>query len=373
MDNNKEILYSTPDEQVQKLKIKKLIFEDEDFAKNQLAEYGYYNIINSYKAPYMTTIDGNKEYFSGTSFEQIYSLFTLDHNLRNSIMSAMLDFEEHLRAATAEVIARNWGTDHNEYLKWEHYRDRRVVNERFSLRGILGTLRQNIMSGKDPIKYYRENYGIVPPWILFKGTYFSTLINLIRLFKNDQKKELIHIMYDLDEETSSSPIVTRLFSETLFMCLDFRNRAAHGGRIYNFEPRDTAFLLNNSDLQNYFQDLSTWQDSRGVAQLLALLSCFTYLNPYVTIDSSLSEEINRHLSVYPQDKVIIENFIGMELTVKKVIWISPKTRKFHTNPNCSGMKDCMKITYDETAFDLSKFEPCKKCCKDFLISIPDNL
>ena len=20
----------------------------------------------------------------------------------------------------AEVIARNWGTDHNEYLKWEH-------------------------------------------------------------------------------------------------------------------------------------------------------------------------------------------------------------------------------------------------------------
>ena len=112
----------------------------------------------------------------------------------------------------AEVIARNWGTDHNEYLKWEHYRDRRVVNERFSLRGILGTLRQNIMSGKVPIKYYRENYGIIPPWILFGGTYFSTLINLIRLFKNDQKKELIHIMYNLDEESSSSPIVTKKLS-----------------------------------------------------------------------------------------------------------------------------------------------------------------
>ena len=41
MDNNKKILYSTSDEQVQKLKSKKLIFEDENFAKNQLAEYGY--------------------------------------------------------------------------------------------------------------------------------------------------------------------------------------------------------------------------------------------------------------------------------------------------------------------------------------------
>ena len=68
------------------------------------------------------------------------------------------------------------------------------------------------MSGKDPIKYYRENYGIIPPWILFGGTYFSTLINLIRLFKNDQKKELIHIMYNLDEESSSSPIVTKKLS-----------------------------------------------------------------------------------------------------------------------------------------------------------------
>lgn len=174
------------------------------------------------------------------------------------------------------------------------------------------------------------------------------------------------MMYNLDEKTSSSPIVTRFFSETLFMCLDFRNRAAHGGRIYNFEPRDTAFLLKNSDLQDYFQDLDCWNEARGVAQLLALLSCFTYLNPYSTIDSSLSEEINRHLTRYPQDKDIIESFIGIKLITKKVIWISPKTHKYHTDPNCSGMKNVMKITYDETTFDLSQFEPCKKCCKNFL-------
>lgn len=115
------------------------------------------------------------------------------------------------------------------------------------------------------------------------------------------------------------------------MCLDFRNRAAHGGRIYNFEPRDTAFLLKNSDLQDYFQDLDCWNEARGVAQLLALLSCFTYLNPYSTIDSSLSEEINRHLTRYPQDKDIIESFIGIKLITKKVIWISPKTHKYHTD------------------------------------------
>ena len=92
MNTSKEILYSTPGEQIQKLKSKNLYFENEDFAKTQLAEYGYYNIINSYKAPYVNIENDQKKYKQGTSFEQIYSLFILDHNLRNSIMSAMLDF-----------------------------------------------------------------------------------------------------------------------------------------------------------------------------------------------------------------------------------------------------------------------------------------
>ena len=369
MNTSKEILYSTPGEQIQKLKSKNLYFENEDFAKTQLAEYGYYNIINSYKAPYVNIENDQKKYKQGTSFEQIYSLFILDHNLRNSIMSAMLDFEEHLRAATAEVIARNWGTDHNEYLKWKHYRDRSVAKDRFSLNGILSTLRQNLASDKDPIRYYRENYHIVPPWILLKGTYFSTLINLIRLFKNQQKKELIQIMYNLDDTTSSSPIIVKLFSETLFMCLDFRNRAAHGGRVYNFEPRDTAFLLNDPYLLNLFRDLECWKDSHGVAQLLALLSCFTYLNPYNTIDSSLSEEINRHLSTYPQDQQLIENIMGMDIIHKKIIWISPKTNIFHIDPYCSGIKNYIKVTFDDDDFHFTHLKPCKKCCKDFFNTI----
>ena len=39
MNTSKEILYSTPGEQIQKLKSKNLYFENEDFAKTQLAEY----------------------------------------------------------------------------------------------------------------------------------------------------------------------------------------------------------------------------------------------------------------------------------------------------------------------------------------------
>ncbi|MCI9446598.1 MAG: Abi family protein [Lachnospiraceae bacterium] len=101
--------------------------------------------------------------------------------------------------------AKTFGTDHNHYLKRQNYRDRRVSKQRFSLDGILGTLQKNIHSEKDPIKYYRENYGTVPPWILFKGTYFSTLVNFIRLFKARQKQEIIQKIYPIIQPESNSP------------------------------------------------------------------------------------------------------------------------------------------------------------------------
>lgn len=124
--------YTTIQQQIDSLKQKGLTFDDEENAKGMLQRYGYYNIINSYKEPYQNIVDGKRKYIEGTTFEQIYSMFTLDHNLRNSIMAAMLELEEGLRAAAAEVIAVRFGVDHNEYLKFHNYRDRYSANHNFS-------------------------------------------------------------------------------------------------------------------------------------------------------------------------------------------------------------------------------------------------
>ena len=109
----REIEYTTVQQQIDSLEGKGLIFGDKKGAQVVLERYGYYNIINSYKAPYQHIEDDEKKYISGTTFEQIYSIFTLDHNLRNSIMAAMLELEECLRAAAAEVIAVSFGINHN--------------------------------------------------------------------------------------------------------------------------------------------------------------------------------------------------------------------------------------------------------------------
>lgn len=45
--------YTTVEQQIQKLKSQKLLFEDENIAKQTLKTYGYYNIINGYRDPYI--------------------------------------------------------------------------------------------------------------------------------------------------------------------------------------------------------------------------------------------------------------------------------------------------------------------------------
>lgn len=355
----KDLKYTTSKEQIAHLKQKGLLFDDELIAMRNLDRYGYYNIINSYRGPYQTMINGQKEYLSDTTFEQIFSIFILDHNLRNSIMSSMLELEECLRAATAEVIAKNFGTDHNNYLNFNNYRDRPSSNPKFSLRNILGTLHTNIHSGKDPIRYYREKHEIVPPWILLKGTYFSTLINLIKFLKHDQKQELMHILVSNLNTESISPEIITMFQTTLFICLDYRNAAAHGGRIYNFRSNYSDKLKVTDNIISCFPQFQNVESQTGIHQFLTLLTIFKNKQPLQIVSNTLDKQIDRHLKIYPQDINLLSQSISMQINRQTYVFINDKTKIYHYNRICSGMSNARMVPMTEKI--TADYAACKRC------------
>ena len=102
---SKEILYTDVNNQIEKLKQQGLIIDNLNFAKTELQCYGYSNLIKSYRDPYTIMSDGKKIYRSGITFEQIWSLFILDKNLRYAVMGSMLDLEERVKEAAADTIA----------------------------------------------------------------------------------------------------------------------------------------------------------------------------------------------------------------------------------------------------------------------------
>ena len=313
MNEEKTLKYTTVNEQIEKLLRRGLIINDIESARDRLTQYGYYNIINSYKDPYLIIKKGSKHFKSGVSFEQLFSLFIFDHNLRNAILSSMLALEEHLKALTSEVLASSFGINENEYLRWKNFRDRQVVNERFGLKHILHDLQKNLSSGKDPIRYYRENYGFVPPWILFKGTYFSTMVNFVRLFKEPQKNYLVKLFYNCSDEILKSADIKTLLFNTLFLCLEYRNLAAHGGRVYNYIPTATVKLHKPSSLLLLSEDIHELIAPKGLALLLNMLSLLSYKEPFEIIDMSLRTEINRHLALYTKDINILGKSLNLTL------------------------------------------------------------
>lgn len=354
----KDFHYTTSEEQIAHLKQKGLIFDNESSAKKNLDRYGYYNIINSYRGPYQTYVDGEKVYLADTTFEQIFSMFLLDHNLRNSIMASMLDLEECLRAATAEVIAKNFGLDHSLYLNFRNFTDRPSTNPKFTLRNILGTLRNNIYSGKDPIRYYREQHGIVPPWILLKGTYFSTLVNLIKCFKHDQKQQLLHLLVSNLTDEIDSEIVS-LFQTILFVCLDYRNAAAHGGRIYNFQSSHAGKLKITDKIADCFPPLNGADAQAEIHQFVNLLSIFRNKQPQQIIANTLGEQINRHLKIYPRDISLLSQNLGVQISQETYVFINKKTGIYHFNPTCSGISNAHRLSMSTKI--ITRYHPCKRC------------
>lgn len=342
--------YTTTQQQIQKLKSQLLKIDDEDFAAQMLQRYGYYNIINGYRDPYMVQNYGVKKYCSDVTFDQIFDLFILDHKIRDAILLSMIDLEEHLRAVVADIIAEDFGSDYKTYLDKNNYRDRPVSNPRFRRNLILEGIRKTAESSNtQPIKYYREQHGIIPPWILLKGVNFGTLVNYIRFFKSPQRDKLVKQLYGDAVTDQNINTYKDLLSDTLFTCLEYRNLAAHGGRIYNYIPNTNIRYFKNSDTR------------KGLPQLLYILSRFNYIKPHLMLDSSLMEALNGYCNIYPNDLRRIESSTGFTLYKELQVWINPNSKKYHVNQHCGGAQCPVRLEINIA--ENMGYTACKRCCK----------
>ena len=83
-----EKIFKTINEQIDILKDKNLIIEDEEQAKEILLRENYFFLMG-YRHVFMNSAK-EKKFISGTTFSEVYSLFTFDRNFRNIIFKNVL-------------------------------------------------------------------------------------------------------------------------------------------------------------------------------------------------------------------------------------------------------------------------------------------
>ena len=225
--------FRTLEEQIEILKNRGLDIRDENFSKLILHRYSYYDIVNGYKSYFIDKNLEEETFLSGVTLEDLFSLYLFDSNLRDLTLSTIQKIEHVLRSITSYRIAESYGSEEVNYLCRENYNLGHKFDKKYELDKLFYKFEKILQDDIHPYKHYREKYKNCPPWILLKGTSLGNLIVFIRLQKKEIKEKIIadFFLRDINEITEKEK---NFFMDLI---LEFRNRAAHGNRIYNFKPQ----------------------------------------------------------------------------------------------------------------------------------------
>lgn len=214
--------FKTIDEQVQILRDKGLIINDEEATKEILLRENYF-FINGYRHLFMEGIKA-KEFLPGTTFEELYAMFNFDRKLRNILFKNLLIIENNLKSVFSYQLSKNYGYKEKDYLKPSNFTNNpdksRQVND--LLRKIKRQIRVN--GGQhSATTHYIYNYGYVPLWIMVKVLSFGIVCELYSIMKAKDQEEIANIFgMKVEELLNFLPILA-----------NYRNLCAHEDILYD--------------------------------------------------------------------------------------------------------------------------------------------
>ena len=162
--------------------------------------------------------DDNKTYLEGTTFNELYSMFLFDRQIRNIIFKNILIVENNLKSILAYVMSKNHGFKENNYLNPNNFvkdsKRNRQINDL-----IRKMKRQISVNGKQhtATAHYIINYGYIPLWVVVKVLSFGIVGELYTILQYQDQKEIADVFgVSIDSMVDYLPIVA-----------NYRNLCAH--------------------------------------------------------------------------------------------------------------------------------------------------
>ena len=211
----KNKVFKTVDEQLDILKSKGLVISDYEKSKIVLLKENYF-FLSGYRHLFMKNRD--KNFIEGTTFEELYALFTFDRNIRNIFFKNLLIIENNIKSLISYQLSKKYGFKEKDYLNPKNFSDDslKVRQVRDVLEKVKRQIRLNGRKHSATI-HYIDNYGYIPLWILVKVLSFGLIGEFFNIFKDSDKLEIANF-YNLDVNT---------FSIYLNILSNYRNLCAH--------------------------------------------------------------------------------------------------------------------------------------------------
>lgn len=215
-------IFKNLDQQIEILRSRNLIISDEESAKDILLRENYF-FINGYRHMFL---DGekSKNFLEGTTFEELYAVFTFDRNIRNIMFKNLLIVENNIKSIISYQLSKKYGFKEKDYLDPKNFTQDSLKTRH--VYDILNKMKRQIrVNGKQHTAtlHYLSNYGYIPMWILVKVLSFGIIAELYSILKIEDQISIANL-YNLDPDT---------LSNYLYLLANFRNLCAHEDILYD--------------------------------------------------------------------------------------------------------------------------------------------
>lgn len=260
--------FMTYDQQVEKLKSKRLIIPDETTAKETLRQIGYYALITGYKDLFKDPTTRN--YRESTTLDDLVALYRFDEHLRELTLHYLLQIERHLRSSLSYAFCNTFGDQQSAYLNVRNFDatspKRQAKIQTLIDKHLSSTLRRNDLPY---LEHYRTVHQNVPLWVLVNALTFG---NLSKFYELSAPQVRAAVSREFEG------INTRQFAQLVDILTDFRNLCAHGDRLFSFRSpkKDIPDLPLHEKLQLPRRGTTYMQGKRDY---FALVIALRYLLP----------------------------------------------------------------------------------------------
>ena len=208
--------FKTLGEQLDILKERGLIIEDEIDAEEALLRENYFFIMG-YRHLFLKSLKENR-FIPGTTFGEIYSLFQFDRNFRNIIFKNILVIENQLKSVTSYQLSKKYGYKEKEYLNPRNFTQDKDKIRR--VKDLIDKMKRQIRinaTHHNATVHYINNYGYIPLWVLVKVLSFGIVCELYTILKKEDQIEIAEVF-------GTTPTV---LEDILVILSNYRNLCAH--------------------------------------------------------------------------------------------------------------------------------------------------
>lgn len=252
-------------EQIDLMKQRGIIFNDEAKASNFLLRKNYYNTVNVY-GKYFLEGNGQDIYKQDTNFDDICAMYDFEKRLRDHMFNMSMTVEANVTSTIAYYFTKKFPNP-GSYLElgnycatcsntnWRHW----VKLQKVFTNLLIDAKRYNPNS-PNSASHYLQRYDSVPLWVIINNMTFGNVINMYRVLDNHLKQEIAKSFGDLLTISYGRPVNLRPneMQQILDMLTNLRNKVAHDSCLSLYRTNNGRnTILNNLNRAEYVHSNSS--------------------------------------------------------------------------------------------------------------------